>query len=142
MRRPFAHLLVLSATIGAATLFSCKKSADSGVEKSIYYGRFIFERNPNVVGGVDTDLVKFTIEGRDYSFVLSTFNTTVCNSAGEANNFGGPSIFFIPDPVTQTNCDSLHIPRGSYVSRFAGDSLYLTHVDTPTGQRYFYDLKK
>ena len=111
-------------------------------EREIFLGRFIFERNLNTVGGVDTDQVVFTIQDREYSFVFSTFNSRVCDTKGTAYSFGTSRVDFVPDSLLNENCDSIHIPRGIFSSAFKGDSLYLLKYDTAASQRYRFDLKK
>lgn len=123
-------------------LFNCNSTNDSKIGKEIYYGLFIYEHDPHVVGGIDTDLVKFTIEEDDYSLVYSTFNSKICSSAGMASDFGTNTVTLVPQTRLQSNCDTIHIPKGVFSSRFVGDSLYLLRYDTAAAKGYRFDLAK
>jgi hypothetical protein len=139
IRTAVKTLVIVSLGLAAG---ACKQANQSSPEKEIFYGRFIFERDLNTVGGVDTDLVKFTIQDGQYSFVFSTFNSRVCNTKGTAYSFGTSGVNFVPDSLLNENCDSVHIPKGFYSSAFKGDSLYLLKYDTAASHRYRFDLKK
>lgn len=140
-RRSHGPLIVAIAMSGIA-LSGCRKSADSPPLNDHFSGRFIFEKKPNEVGGTDTDLVKFSILGNKYSFEFTTFDTRVCPSEGTALDYGTNTVTFVPSAVLATNCDSVHIPRGTFRSAFIGDSLYLAKFDTAQNMRYTFELKK
>ncbi len=136
-------LTVLLATLAPVLgIFNCTSTTDSKIEKEIFYGRFIYEHDPHFVGGIDTDLVKFTIEGTEYSIVFSTFHSKICSSAGKAYDFGTNTLTLVPKTKLQSNCDTIHIPKGIFSSRFVGDSIYLYKFDSAASKGYRFDLAK
>lgn len=138
------RLLSAVAILGLGLLTTgCNPEIDLSPKKAeIFRGRFVLEKDPNVVGGSDTDRVEFVIQGGPYSFQFQTFNSKVCDSKGTAYGFGTPRIRFTPSTVFVGNCDSLHVPQGNFISVFKGDSLLMNKYDTARSQRYQIDLTK
>ena len=121
----------------------CNPKIDLSPEKmEVFRGRFIFEKDPNTVGGSDTDIVEFAVQGGSYSLLFSTFHTKLCDSKGRADGFGSNRVNFIPSTIFVGNCDSIDVPRGTFISAFKGDSLYLSRFDTARNRRYQLDLTK
>ena len=139
---PFSFQAALALLAPVVIHLGCKSTTDSKVEKEVFYGRFIYEHDPHFVGGIDTDLVKFTIEGTEYSIVFSTFRTKICSSGGKAYDFGTNTVTLVPQIRLSANCDTIHIPRGIFSSRFVGDSVYLLRFDTAAAKGYRFELAK
>jgi hypothetical protein len=135
---PLALLILLGGMLAG-----CNPKIDqSPAETEIFHGRFILEKDPNTIGGSDTDQVEFVVQGGIYSFQYLTFNTKLCDSKGNAEGFGANRVNFVPTTVFVGNCDSIDVPRGYFISAFKGDSLYLTKFDTSRNHRYQIDLTK
>ncbi|MBI5266106.1 MAG: hypothetical protein HY851_02625 [candidate division Zixibacteria bacterium] len=138
----------ISALVGLCMLVGgmltgCNPEIDlSPAKPEVFRGRLVYVKDPNTVGGSDTDLVELIVQGGTYTFQLQTFKTKLCDSQGKAEGFGANRVNFIPTTVFVGNCDSLHVPRGWFSSAFKGDSLYLSKFDTARNIRYQFDLTK
>lgn len=75
----------------------------------------------------DSVTVMFTVEGTLYDLVqveVSRFG--LCDSRGTVGSFGTNVATLTPTGlIAPNNCDSIHIPRGTFPALFRVDSLYL-----------------
>lgn len=75
----------------------------------------------------DSVPVAFTVEGTLYDLVQEEASRfELCDSRGTVQGFGTNAATLTPSGVISSgNCDSVHIPKGTFATVFRVDSLYL-----------------
>lgn len=127
----------------ALILFGGCSEDEEKPPREVYHGRFTTIRYS--MGLTRTDSVIFTYDDGAYSFNHLDDATRLCNSSGEAIDFGTNQVIFTPNAVASTQtCDSLRVPRGEFDTFFrAGpgyDSLVMLNNDSAAND-IDYDIR-
>jgi len=128
-------LLVFAAVIG------CEKEKDDPITEQFVGTYRVYD--PDVVGE-KLDSVRLVVEDNArYQFVNFAVrpgaDVDICSSAGTVSGFGTNFAVFRPASFTSGNCDTVRIPRDTFVSdwRSHGDTVYMDRV----GDSLTYELR-
>jgi hypothetical protein len=114
--------LGLFLIIALLSYSGCSKDKQT-MPVEVWRGRFTTRRFS--LAETRTDSVAFTYDNGAYSFNHIDKSTGLCNSAGNAADFGTNSVIFTPNSVGYNmTCDTLRVPRGEFDTFFRSGAGY------------------
>ncbi len=120
-------LLVLA---GLAVWAGCSEDPVDSRTPEVFQGLMVmtpqFNSDPMEIYP-DSVPVTFTVEGALYDLVQAEASRfELCDSRGTVQGFGTNTATLTPTGlISSANCDSIHIPKGTFAAVFRVDSLYL-----------------
>lgn len=145
----FKHLISFSLLATLFVILGCDEEPLAVNTLTVtYIGELRWDKSfdPDLVGGNGLDTVRLRISGINYVYTLLTNKAQppISGVVGIMSGFGTDSVTFTPTfyDCPSPQCDTVHTLRNTLMSRFVGDSLYLTGEWKDGAQRQMsYDFR-
>ena len=122
----------------ALFLFGCSNTITDGKKErdvKFFRGEFISNNDAGNIGTRRIDSVELTLTNNvSYSFRfydVSSDDINFCDHSGLVGDFWTNTVSFSVGLITYNNCDTLNIPRGTFVADFLtlGDTILLEQIN-------------
>jgi len=107
-----------------------------------FVGELLLDIVPDTVGRRTTDTVRLAVVGTRFDLIMLTNRPNLCDVGGQVSGFGGTSARFTVTDTFPSQCDSVHVLRGTFPTQFKGDSLIMIRYDAVRDTQFEFRLRR